>query len=64
MHEIKTVIPLCLGVFLIIAGIRGWNITVIDWCWRGYKYSRMMNNIMLIILGFLCICGGLDMLIN
>ncbi len=63
-YRIGAVVFLCLGAFLMTLGIRGWDIFILKSCFRGYKYSEIMNRIAAIVLGFLCICGGVDMLLN
>ncbi len=62
--RIEAVVLLCVGAFLMTLGIRGWDIFVLKSCFRGYKYSKIMNRIAAIILGFLLICWGVDMLLN
>ncbi len=63
-YRIGAVVWLCLGAFLMIAGLRGWDVFILKSCFRGYKYSEIVNRIALIFFGFMSILLGLDLLSN
>ncbi len=63
-YKIGAVVWLCLGIFLLIAGIRGWDVFILKSCFRGYKYSEIVNRIALIFFGFMSIYVGMYWLLN
>ena len=61
MSSFKGLVLICIGFFLIIAGFRGWNIPVTRDAWFCPSIcNKTVNNIILVILGVLCIIATIE----